>query len=55
MGFSRQEYWSGVSLPSPCQRVSINKFWKMFSEAFNKGEKGYNAQYLINDKRRQKN
>ena len=27
MGFSRQEYWSGVTLPSllPCYRITINK------------------------------
>ena len=29
MGFSRQEYWSGVPLPSPCDcLLSPNSFWK---------------------------
>ena len=28
MGFSRQEYWSGVPLPSPkCVRITININW----------------------------
>ena len=26
MGFSRQEYWSGVPLPSPCPSLTISKF-----------------------------
>ena len=26
VGFSRQEYWSGVPLPSPCSSLDINKF-----------------------------
>ena len=25
MGFSRQEYWSGVPLPSPCKGVALPK------------------------------
>ena len=31
MGFSRQEYWSGVPLPSPlpCFRITINKCWRI--------------------------
>jgi len=29
MGFSRQEYWSGVPLPSP---VDHNKLWKILKE-----------------------
>ena len=27
MGFSRQEYWSGVPLPSPNMDLNIPKFW----------------------------
>ena len=27
MGFSRQEYWSGVPLPSPIIKISTNKKW----------------------------
>ena len=26
MGFSRQEYWSGLPLPSPCESITILKF-----------------------------
>ena len=26
MGFSRQEYWSGLPLPSPCESITIFKF-----------------------------
>ena len=29
MGFSRQEYWSGLPLPSP---VNHNKLWKILKE-----------------------
>ena len=28
MGFSRQEYWSGVPVPSPCSAVSDPEFWE---------------------------
>jgi len=28
MGFSRQEYWSGVPLPSPIKKSTNNKFYK---------------------------
>ena len=28
MGFSRQEYWSGVPLPSPSSYVSLPNSWK---------------------------
>ena len=32
MGFSRQEYWSGVPLPSPCNRLRIiNRGWWSYS------------------------
>ena len=27
MGFSRQEYWSGVPLPSPNQSANTNHIW----------------------------
>ena len=27
MGFSRQEYWSGVPLPSPCEYTSLSQFF----------------------------
>ena len=27
MGFSRQEYWSGVPLPSPSVRLELKKHW----------------------------
>ena len=26
MGFSRQEYWSGVPLPSPVLRIDLTKY-----------------------------
>ena len=29
MGFSRQEYWSGVPWPSPFNCVDRNKLWKV--------------------------
>ena len=29
MGFSRQEYWSGVPLPSPLLDMSLGKLWKL--------------------------
>ena len=32
MGFSRQEYWSGVPLPSPRRMVSKVKNWSAISE-----------------------
>ena len=32
MGFSRQEYWSGVPLPSPFDCVDHNKLWKILKE-----------------------
>ena len=32
MGFSRQEYWSGVPLPSPFDCVDHNKLWKILQE-----------------------
>ena len=32
MGFSRQEYWSGVSLPSPFDCVDHNKLWTILQE-----------------------
>ena len=32
MGFSRQENWSGVSLPSPKWRLSIYQIWLAFRE-----------------------
>ena len=32
MGFSRQEYWSGVPLPSPAQRYNINQLKSVGSE-----------------------
>ena len=28
MGFSRQEYWSGVPLPSPIKKSTNNKCWR---------------------------
>ena len=28
MGFSRQEYWSGLPLPSPIQKSTNNKCWR---------------------------
>ena len=28
MGFSRQEYWGGVPLPSPWERISRYKYWQ---------------------------
>ena len=36
MGFSRQEYWSGVLLPSPC--VSLSSFNEWINDVL--GEKG---------------
>ena len=32
MGFPRQEYWSGVPLPSPFDWVEHNKLWKIIQE-----------------------
>ena len=32
MGFSRQEYWSGVPLPSLLPGVDHNKLWKILKE-----------------------
>jgi len=31
MGFSRQEYWSGLPLPSPSKKYSTYKFTEHFS------------------------
>ena len=33
MGFSRQEYWSGVPLPSPCHPLSLYYFKDLTKEA----------------------
>ena len=33
MGFSRQEYWSGVPLPSPCVPISVPKFISLLRTA----------------------
>ena len=30
MGFSRQEYWSGVPLPSPCPCIYLGKCWHRY-------------------------
>jgi len=32
MGFSRQEYWSGVPLPSLIKKSTNNKCWRGFGE-----------------------
>ena len=29
MGFSRQEYWGGVPLPSPLTKAGIGKLWSL--------------------------
>ena len=34
MGFSRQEYWSGVPLPSPIKRLELPKTNLMTSQTF---------------------
>ena len=46
MGFSRQEYWSGVPLPSPlpCFRITINKCWRI-----GKNGKSLLSKYHSND------
>ena len=47
MGFSRQEYWSGVPLPSPRKiythmKISVYKMWNL-----SKAEGLYQSQYLV--------
>ena len=32
MGFYREEYWSGLPLPSPFDTVDHNKLWKILKE-----------------------
>ena len=32
MGFSKQEYWSGVPLPSPITDMSLSKFQKIVKD-----------------------
>ena len=32
MGFSRQEYWSGLPLPSPSMDMNLRKFWEMVKD-----------------------
>ena len=34
MGFSRQEYWSGVPVPSPTWHIAFNKLLLLFLSAF---------------------
>ena len=34
MGFSRQEYWSGVPLPSPAEVQPVAKFWSLCLRSF---------------------
>ena len=34
MGFSRQKYWSGVSLPSPCYLLKHCKNWKVLYSCY---------------------
>ena len=29
MGFSRQEYWSGLPFPSPAMVMSLSKLWEL--------------------------
>ena len=36
MGFSRQEYWSGLPLPSPTEAEDIKKRWQEYTEEFYK-------------------
>ena len=47
VGFSRQEYWSGVPLPSPRKiythmKISVYKMWNL-----SKAEGLYQSQYLV--------
>ena len=39
MGFSRQEYWSGVPLPSPYKGLEINIFLKTLKYFLNNNDK----------------
>ena len=40
MGFSRQEYWSGVPLPSPLERLATGKKLVKWLRMFRVMEKG---------------
>ena len=54
MGFSRQEYWSGVPLPSP-SRVWVlfiewrDHIWFLFSTGSTKVTRAHHGQYKISD------
>ena len=41
MGFSRQEYWSGLPLPSPRHGRELSKFQGSYSKAWCSGHKPY--------------
>ena len=45
MGFSRQEYWSGLPLPSPGKpkKVKINLIWDFFSLGGEGDDRGWNG------------
>ena len=50
MGFSRQEYWSGVPLPSPIYRLLYKNFmvianWKSTLDTYTHKEKGVKMQH----------
>ena len=34
MGFSKQEYWSGLPLPSPEDSIATSKYWKTGETTF---------------------
>ena len=38
MGFSRQEYWSGVPLPSPMMREGELQLWELEPGAYGAGK-----------------
>ena len=47
MEFSRQEYWSGVPLPSPCLNSGwVNAKWHLESRAQRCDQTSYSAQYV---------
>jgi len=51
MGFSRQEYWSGVPLPSPDRIITIPKIICRVTELFSfvSEEKDYVAEVYIDN------
>jgi len=47
MGFSRQKYWSGVPLPSPCTYTSKSKYILLFSHLLIKVYNFFHLCYIL--------